>query len=258
MSAAARALENIDSTLRVRAVMDWIEQVTLATQPLVSVVVPTRNRSAYLPRAIESLQRQSYGRWEAVIVDDGSVDETPGLLASMADERLTALRGTGAGTCAARNVALAAAKGELVAYLDDDNLMHPHWLKSVVWGFEQHPEADVLYGAFVVDDPARIKRVDRGEMPRLFFFPYDAKAVARRNIIDMGCIAHRAGLPEARFDTQLTELGDWDLFLRLTKNKPPLAVPAIACYYTTDAPNRLSNGPTHERDLAVVRKKNRR
>ena len=74
----------------------------------------------------------------------------------------------------------------------------------------------------------------------------------------MGCIAHRAGLAEARFDESLREMGDWDLFLRLTKDAPPLPLPAIACYYTTDAPNRSSYGPTHATDKARVRQKNKR
>ena len=165
--------------------------------------MPTRDRCAYLRRAIESLQRQSYPRWEAVIVDDGSVDETPAVLSGIGEERVKAIRGGGAGTCAARNLALASAKGELIAYLDDDNMMHPHWLKTVAWAFAQHPEADVLYGAFIVDDPARINPLDRGQLPQMFFYPYDPKAVAADNIADMGCIAHRAGLPEARFDQAL-------------------------------------------------------
>jgi hypothetical protein len=65
-------------------------------------------------------------------------------------------------------------------------------------------------------------------------------------------------LSEARFDESLREMGDWDLFLRLTREAPPLALPAVACFYTTDAPNRLSNGPTFEADQATVRSKNKR
>ena len=49
-----------------------------------------------------------------------------------------------------------------------------------------------------------------------------------------------------------------DLFLRLTRTAPPLALPAVACFYTTDAPNRLSHGPTFAADVAAVRAKNRR
>ena len=201
---------------------------------------------------------QTYPHWELLIVDDGSVDDTPALLGGITDERLRTFHAEGAGACAARNLALAHARGELIAYLDDDNIMHPAWLKAVVWAFEQRPEARVLYGAFVVDDTARANQRGHGDLPRLCFYRYDYHAVAEANIADIGCIAHRADLAEARFDESLREFGDWDLFLRLTREMQPLALPAIACYYTTDAPNRLSHGPTYEADLMAVRLKNRR
>ena len=258
LAALEHAVADHGRQLQVRAVMDWIERATLTSAPLVSVVLPTRDRRDLLPRAIDSVQKQSYGNWELLIVDDGSVDSTAEFLAGLAGERLRCFRHHGAGACAARNVALAQARGDLIAYLDDDNMMHPGWLKAVVWGFEQRPEANVLYGAYVVDDAGRIFRKKSGDLPRLFFLPYDHYQVARRSIADIGCIAHRAGLPEARFDESLREMGDWDLFLRLTRTAPPLALPAIACFYTTDAPNRLSHGPTFAADVAAVRAKNRR
>ena len=193
-----------------------------------------------------------------VVVVDGSIDATAAVLAGFDDEPLRSFRAGGRGVCAARNVALVQARGELIAYLDDDNMMHPAWLKSVAWGFEQRPDIGVLYGAFVVDDTARINQKGRGDLPHLYFWRYDHHAVAVNNIADMGCIAHRAGLAAAHFDETLREMGDWDLFLRLTRDRPPLSLPAIACYYTTDAPNRLTIGSTFEADLAAVRAKNRR
>ena len=258
LAALERTVADHGRQLHVRAVMDWIEHATLTSAPLVSVVLPTRDRRDLLARAIESVQKQSYGNWELLIVDDGSVDGTAEFLAGIAGERLRRFRHHGAGACAARNVALAQARGDLIAYLDDDNMMHPAWLKAVVWGFEQRPEANVLYGGYVVDDWWRISRKKSGDLPRLVFLPYDHHQVAHRSVADMGCIAHRAGLPEARFDESLREMGDWDLLLRLTRTAPPLALPAIACFYTTDAPNRLSHGPTFAADKATVRAKNRR
>ncbi len=253
-----RRSDELQRQLQVRTVMDWIERATLRTMPLISVALPTRDRSDLLQRAIGSVRRQSYGNWELLIVDDGSVDGTASLLAGLADERVRRLTARGGGACAARNLALAQARGQLIAYLDDDNYMHADWLKAVAWAFEQRPEAEVLYGGFIVDDTARIDRRGKGHMPRLYFHVYDHHDVAVNNIADMGCIAHRAGLPEAHFDESLREMGDWDLFLRLTRARPPLALPAIACFYTTDAPNRLSHGPTFEADMAAVRAKNRR
>ncbi|MGZ5850773.1 MAG: glycosyltransferase family 2 protein [Methyloceanibacter sp.] len=258
IAALENALAEHERRLRVRTVMDWVEQAVLHSSPLVSVVLPTRNRRDLLRRAIASVENQTYANWELLIVDDASSDGTRDVLGEMADARIRCLRGDGNGVCAARNVALAQARGELIAYLDDDNLMDRGWLKSIVWAMEQQPETKVIYAAFVVDDPARINPAKSGELPRLYFFPYDHHAVAVDNIADMGRIAHRAGLAEAHFDEGLREMGDWDLFLRLTRERPPLALPVIACFYTTDAPGRLSYGPTREADLAAVRRKNRR
>ena len=238
--------------------MEWIAHVEVEARPLVSVVLPTRDRCSYLARAVESVMAQSYPAWELVVVDDASLDGTPAFLAGLEDGRVRRFRGSGAGVCAARNVALREARGSLVAYLDDDNVMHPEWLKSVVWGFEQRPAADGLYGAVLVDDALRVNGRGSGALPLLYFGAYDYHALALSNLADIGCIAHRAGLPEARFDETLREMGDWDLLLRLTRDAPPLALPAIACLYTTDAPNRLSHGPTYAADAAAVRAKNRR
>jgi hypothetical protein len=68
----------------------------------------------------------------------------------------------------------------------------------------------------------------------------------------MGAFAHRAGLPGAWFDEGLREMGDWDLLLRLTAEADPVVLPAVACYYTSDAPARLTGGPTNTADRATV------
>ena len=81
---------------------------------------------------------------------------------------------------------------------------------------------------------------------------FDRAALSEGNLADMGAIAHRAGLEGAWFDEALREMGDWDLLLRLTANTEPLVLPVVSHYYTTDAPHRLTHGPTHERDRATV------
>ncbi len=139
-----------------------------------------------------------------------------------------------------------------MAYLDDDNVMDADWLRAVVWGFETHPERDVLYGAFLVDDVRRARREDGRATPQAFLNPWSPGVLAVGNVADMGAIAHRAGLPEARFDEELWTMGDWDLLVRLTSDREPLVLPAIACCYTTDAPERLSGGATSDADRRLV------
>jgi glycosyltransferase involved in cell wall biosynthesis len=238
--------------------MEWLSHTPVQPGPLVSVIVPTRDRLPFLKRAIASLENQTYGLWEALIVNDGSTDETSAFLHSLQKPRFRSFESGARGPCAARNVGLQHATGQLIAYLDDDNIMHPNWLKSVVWAFQQRPEIDVLYGAFIIDDMRRIDSVGRGDLPSLFFLPYDPQGILEGNVADISCIAHRGGLSEAHFDESLREMGDWDLFIRLTREKPPLALPVVACFYTTEAPNRLTLGPTHQADFEKVKMKNRR
>jgi hypothetical protein len=178
-----------------------------------------------------------------------------GLQAELGPDRLRSIRAPQGGVCAARNHALASAKGSLIAYLDDDNTMHPLWLKVVVWAFAQRPDIDVVYGGIVVDDLLRVNRRDAGALPSYHLATFDRGRLASTNLADMGAIAHRPGLPEGRFDETLREMGDWDLLVRLTREKAPLVLPAIACFYHTDSPNRLSGGPTFEADRLRVRTK---
>jgi len=239
--------------------MAWIEQASLASTPLVSVVIPTRNRAARLRRAVESILGQSYGNFEVLIGDDGSEDDgaTRAQLGAFDDPRIRGFTLDHSGSSAARNVCLEAARGELIAYLDDDNTMHPQWLKSVAWAFEQRPEIEVLYGAVVIDDYARARQQAGGELPVIFFRPFDRDALATGNLTDTSAIAHRAGLAEARFDPGLQQMTDWDLLVRLTADRDPLALPAIAAFYSTDAPDRLSGGPTAHTDSELVRRRAR-
>lgn len=259
LASLAAVSDDHERQLAVRTMNDWVRHLDVRTAPLISVIMPTRDRAPLLPRAIASMLAQSYGNWELLVVDDGSTDDTRAVLAGVEDARIRMFEDTGRGCCSARNVALKQARGSIIAYLDDDNVMHPDWLKAVVWAFENRPETDVLYGAFIVDDTARIPVNGKGgELPRLYWHRYDHHAVTTGNVADIGAIAHRAGLAEARFDDSLIEMGDWDLLLRLTRDTAPLVLPAIACFYTTDAPHRLSGGPTCESDYAAVSTKNRR
>ncbi len=102
--------------------------------PFVSVIIPTFNRPGPLGACLSSLAAQSYpdGRWEAIVVDDGSSDETPGtvgrLAASMPLLSLRHERRQGSGP--ARNSGLEAARGELVVFLDSDTVAPPWFLNE--------------------------------------------------------------------------------------------------------------------------------
>ena len=239
--ALAERVARLERHDRVRTFTSWIEAAALRTEPLVSVVLATRDRVKFLPRSIGSVLAQRYTNFEVVVVDDGSVEDVAAAIHAIGDDRVRCTRTEPKGVCAARNTGLDLAAGSIVAYLDDDNVMDALWLKAVVWAFEQRPDVDVVYGALVIDDTAAQLGVGGWELPSLWVHEFDREVLARRNLADTGAIAHRAGIAGARFDESLGRLGDWDMLLSVAAHTEPLALPVVACRYHSDAPNRLSD-----------------
>lgn len=114
--------------------MDLLKRATDQRQSdLVSVIIPTHNRAGLLPRAIRSVLAQTYANLECIIVDDASTDNTPQVVRQFADERLVYLRHeTNRHVSAARNTGLAQAKGDFIAFLDDDDEWLPTKLEKQI------------------------------------------------------------------------------------------------------------------------------
>lgn len=111
-------------------------------RPRVSVIVPTRDRARFLALAIESVCAQTFDDFELIVVDDGSRDETHALLTRSGD-RLRALRtDRPRGVSAARNLGASAARGDLIAFLDDDDLWTPDKLAHQVAWLDGDPSYD--------------------------------------------------------------------------------------------------------------------
>ena len=90
--------------------------------PRVSVIITAHNRATLLPRAIQSVLAQTYGNYEIVIVDDGSSDDTPTVIADFEDSRIRSVRrNRSGGASAARNTGISESRGEYIAFLDDDD-----------------------------------------------------------------------------------------------------------------------------------------
>lgn len=95
--------------------------------PKVSVVIPTKNRSELLLRAIESVVNQSYKELEVVVVDDGSTDDTESCVAALGHNNLKYIKlNSSVGGAKARNKGIASCKGSYIAFLDDDDEWLPH------------------------------------------------------------------------------------------------------------------------------------
>jgi hypothetical protein len=221
------------------AMTTWIEQAAGAQDLLVSVILPTRNRPELLPRAIESVIHQVHEQWELIVVDDCSTGQIQDIVASFSEPRMRVVAGPGRGPAAARNTGITASTGEVITYVDDDNCLDRLWIRGVAWAFTRYPEAELLYGARVMNP----RSLGRGQLwPELQFPRYRRWWLRRSNFVDVGMIAHRRRPAGADFDENIpAPHEDWDFMLRMTREQPPLRLPMISSYYFTDAPHRQSD-----------------
>lgn len=154
-------------------------------RPLISVIVPTRNRSALLARLLDSLGRLYYPSWEVLVVDDGSTDDTAAVANRYRDKGLplTYLYQPWRKMGAARNLGLQHARGEIAAFTDDDCMVDPGWLDAIAEGFLRHPEAAGVQGKTVTDHAAmtpftrQVEQLDGGQPYRTCNIAYPVALV---------------------------------------------------------------------------------
>jgi len=196
---------------------------------LVSVIIPTFNRRHILDRAISSVLRQSHPCLEIIVVDDGSSDGTEELVSSYDRPEIRYIRHeTNQGQNAARNTALRAARGELVAFLDSDDEWLPEFLEKCLCRFEVDPRVAHVYTRAWCEADGR----------RVVSKPFHLEGDIYREALAQGYVSHMITLVTRRetalavglFDTSFNVCDDDDFCLRLAKNgsfgliKEPLAV----------------------------------
>ena len=127
--------------------------------PLVSVVIPTYNQARYLGDCIDSVLAQSYAAIEIVVVDDGSTDATPNVLAGYGD-RINQIRQTNHGAASALNRGIRASRGAFVCWLSSDDAFTPDKIARQVTAFRDEPSLGLSFMGFdTVDADARESRV---------------------------------------------------------------------------------------------------
>lgn len=119
----------------------------MITNPLVSIIMPAYNASAYIAEAIESVLDQTWTNWELIIVDDGSTDDTLQIAQQYAakDNRIQVYHQSNQGGCVARNTALKHINGDYVQYLDADDKLHAEKLSLQL--VENVDEDTIIYGS---------------------------------------------------------------------------------------------------------------
>jgi teichuronic acid biosynthesis glycosyltransferase TuaG len=193
---------------------------------LISVIMPAYNMEKYIAQSIESVIAQTYNEWELVVVDDGSNDNTSLIVKEYAvkDQRIKYFYQENGHLAKARNTGISMAKGEIVAFLDSDDLWLPQKLKislqilleskvdllfSESYHFDEnifdlskadYPVMGVLNMTYSGDEALRLF-IERNRVPVLTVLVYKSK------VTELG-----------GFDTNLKKSEDFDLWIRLLKS----------------------------------------
>lgn len=209
-----------------------------------SVILPTYNRRAYLHQALESVLHQRFGDLEVIVVDDGSTDDTAAGIRALQDERVVYLHQPNAGRSAARNRGLAAARGEFVALLDDDDLYLPKKLVDQVAFLRGRPSVDLVAGGTqIIDAGGQIQRIWRTweDQPELTL----ARCVYACPLPTCTVLFRREVLArlDGWFDPTLELAEDTDFFLRMLYAGGKFAwLPTVVSAYRMHAHNSQRDG----------------
>jgi len=188
-----------------------------ALQPEISIIMPVHNGSAFLERALRSVSRQTFERWELLVVDDGSTDDTYDRLIrySSGDRRIRVFRlDKNRGCAAARNVAIGMARADTIAYLDCDDEFYPDYLANVsarksnadvlVFAYDllEERQAHVAVGQLTTHHPSRVRTL-----------------LMQQNIAVPLGVAHRRALLDKTglFNEAAYYESDWDMWKRFAR-----------------------------------------
>jgi len=116
-------------------------------QTIVSVIIPCYNQANYLPETLESLFQQTYSHWEAIIVNDGSPDDTEKIALEYVekDQRIHYIYKDNGGLSSARNKGIEYARGEFILPLDADDIIKPEYIEKALDAFKQNPQTKLVY-----------------------------------------------------------------------------------------------------------------
>ncbi len=205
----------------------------------VSVIIPTYNRAGYLREALHSVLRQSLTPWEVIVVDDGSTDDTRQVIQD-APGSICYFEQAHQGVAAARNLGLEKATGDLIAWLDSDDLWEPDFLAAVVPILARDETlAGVYTGITMVDaDGVRLRSSTRTEPPEALY-----EALIRGNFLATPSVVVRKACYDTvgHFDTQLPISEDYDMWLRLTAESRLVGIPRPLAQIRVHRTNMMSD-----------------
>ena len=186
--------------------------------PTVSVIIPTHNRAERVCQAIDSVLAQEYTDFEIIVVDDGSVDDTIAQLSVYQDKIRVHTQGN-KGVSAARNAGISLAKGDLIAFLDSDDLWLPKKLSVQTDFFNHHKEAMICQTEEIwIRNGRRVNPKKRHQKPSGMIYAPSLKLC----LVSPSAVMIKKAMFDivGYFDASLPACEDYDLWLRISCQFP--------------------------------------
>jgi glycosyltransferase involved in cell wall biosynthesis len=204
-------------------------EATDRSRPQVSVIIPAYNEGPWLAEAIASALAQTYTPTEVIVVDDGSTDPRTAETARSYGSRVRLITRENGGVAAARQTGIEAARGALIALLDQDDRGLPHKLEAQVRDLERHPRAVLTHSSYYTIDESGV-RTGAVKLRAREYSPLPG-LLMEVPIASGTCVMRRDAIEAAGgFDPALPGTDDWDLWLRMAArggtfvcNREPLA-----------------------------------
>jgi glycosyltransferase involved in cell wall biosynthesis len=213
------------------------------SKPLVTVVIPAYNAGKFLRRAIDSVLNQTYPLVELLVIDDGSTDETKGILAAY-DGRFVWESQANLGQAATLNKGWNQAKGEILSYLSADDLLKPTAVATAVAMLQEHPEVVMAYGDYELIDPS-------GKVLRTVTAPeFDYVTMVGEIVVQPGpgVFFRRESFRLAGgWDAGLRQIPDYDFWLRLGAVGPFRRLPEVLAEYRVHGESQSFIEPTWQK-----------
>lgn len=220
-------------------------------KPLISVIIPTYNRAYILSKAIESVLNQTFKDLELIVVDDGSVDETPYLVSKYP---LIYIKKPHKGVPHTRNIGILKAKGDFIAFLDSDDVFVPEKLEKQLKFFERHPDykivqtEEIWYKGNKRINPKKIHKKAEG-----WFFDRAIKlcVVSISTVLIKKEVFEEVGM----FDEEFPVCEDYEFWLRVSLKMPVGLIKEYLVIKSGGRPDQLSamKGLDYYRTLALIK-----
>jgi glycosyltransferase involved in cell wall biosynthesis len=193
-------------------------------KPLISVIMPTYNHASFISEAIESVLRQSYQRFEIIIINNYSEDDTVDIVKRRDDDRIRLMDFRNNGIIAAsRNRGLREARGDFVAFLDSDDAWHPQKLQRQIEVFKRYP--------LLLMVATNAKEFPRGKRRSIYMVKDKVisfnKLLCQNLIVNSSVMIKREVIDHVGFldeDASLCTVEDYDYWLRILKYRDKSAL----------------------------------